>query len=220
MNYLPPLSFKVTPKPSARRAFTLVEMLVVLAVLAVLVVLLFPALSSAIESSRRSKCLGNLKQIGAAVFAFAADNNGELPSKSSPIWTSQIWPYACPGKEAPKTMPSNKLPPEFIGTIFCCPSAAKDDPRVRDYAFNYRIGDGDVDTRDRIVTLSRASQHALVADATASSSLNVSNLKARHGEKCNVLYADGHAQTTEVTEDIKRNYNGVFWGRQSQAFRW
>lgn len=212
---------KAPGAPAGGGGFTLVEMLVALAIMAVLVALLFPALAGTTESGRRAKCLGNLRQIGAATFAFAADNNGELPSQSSPTWMSQIWSYACPGREEPKTMPSNKMPPEFAGSIFCCPAAVKDDPRVRDYAFNYRIGDGDVDTRDRIVTLSRASQHALVADAISASVLNVSNLKARHGDnKANVLYVDGHAQTTELTEEILQNYNGVFWGRQSQAFRW
>lgn len=200
--------------------FTLVEILVVIAILAVLAALVYPAVTAGLAASHRAKCLSNLKSIGGAVFAFAADNGGNLPSVSSPIWTTQIWSYAYPNTPPPKAMPSTKLPPEFVGTIFCCPAAAKEEKRVRDYAFNYRIGDGDVNTRDRIVTLSRAAKHALVADATTSSSLNVSNIKARHGEKCNVLYCDGHASPVELTEEITKNYNGVFWGRQSQAFRW
>jgi prepilin-type N-terminal cleavage/methylation domain-containing protein/prepilin-type processing-associated H-X9-DG protein len=204
-----------------RMAFTLMEMLAVLAILAVLAAMLYPSLARITDSGHQAKCVNNLRQMGAAIFSFAADNGGALPSVSSPPWTTQIWPYAYPGKEPPKTMPSNRLPPEFIGTIFCCPAASKEDPRVRDYGFNYRIGDGDVDTRDRLVTLSRASQHALVADAARSSGLDWSNIKARHGaNKVNVLYADGHVDATEVVEETMGKYRFVFWGTQKNASFW
>ena len=46
-----------------RRAFTLVELLVVIAIIAILVLLLLPAITSALESARRIPCTTKVKHI-------------------------------------------------------------------------------------------------------------------------------------------------------------
>ncbi len=55
------------------RGFTLTEMLVVIAVIAVLTAILLPVFSTVREKARQNACLGNLRQIGTALIAYAQD---------------------------------------------------------------------------------------------------------------------------------------------------
>ncbi len=67
----------------ARRAFTLLELLVVIGIIAILAALLFPVLSRAKERGYRTQCLNNLKQLSTGIQMYADDHADQLPG---PFW--------------------------------------------------------------------------------------------------------------------------------------
>ena len=58
------------------RAFTLIELLIVIAIISLLLSILLPSLSQAREESRRTVCQSNMRMIGAAVNGYLG-NDGE-----------------------------------------------------------------------------------------------------------------------------------------------
>ena len=67
------------PLRASRRAFTLIEILVVIAIIGILSAILFPVFSRARENGRKTACLSNLKQLGTAFLLYQQDSRGKLP---------------------------------------------------------------------------------------------------------------------------------------------
>ena len=74
-----------------RRAFTLVEMLVVVAIVGVLAAMVLPAVQSTREAARRARCSANLRQIGLAMQNYASANGGLPPRRVMTTGTLCGW---------------------------------------------------------------------------------------------------------------------------------
>jgi prepilin-type N-terminal cleavage/methylation domain-containing protein/prepilin-type processing-associated H-X9-DG protein len=72
-------------KTQPKRAFTLVEILVVLGILALLSAILLPAFATVRGRARQSSCLSNLKQIGVSVGMYMQDYDGRYPRAVDPM---------------------------------------------------------------------------------------------------------------------------------------
>ncbi|MEO8616836.1 MAG: type II secretion system protein [Luteolibacter sp.] len=90
----------MNPAPKSRfcrsRAFTLVELLIVIAIIITLAAMLFPMIQSIRKSAGTAKTVTNLHQIQAANMVFASDNGGFFVGNSpfgqgTDFWGGQSW---------------------------------------------------------------------------------------------------------------------------------
>jgi prepilin-type N-terminal cleavage/methylation domain-containing protein/prepilin-type processing-associated H-X9-DG protein len=131
------------------RAFTLLELLIVIAIVALLAALLFPAISRSKQKAKQTQCLSNLHQLGVALQNFVGDNQA-YPSgwagKSDAAdswWGQRTWigQLEQGGLGTSKPIPTNSL----TMSVFHCPSDTATNPLS--YGYN-RWGIRDQGTND------------------------------------------------------------------------
>jgi prepilin-type N-terminal cleavage/methylation domain-containing protein/prepilin-type processing-associated H-X9-DG protein len=86
------------------RAFTLIEVMVVLAIIVIMMAMVYPAYTTISERAKATKDMSNLRQIGLATQLYMNDNSGVLFSTSG-SWMSQLY-NADPPPAAPKYLSS------------------------------------------------------------------------------------------------------------------
>lgn len=195
------------------RAFTLVEILIVIAIVAILGAILFSVFSRARETSRSTTCNANLKQIGLAMKLYTQDNAGYVPNVSGTAagqdiecaWADRIFPYIrktqifeCPNHELNEYVPD-------------CPP--RNEPMMWDgsYQMNILSAPGHVFTRES--RLQHPTSTISVLDGNGSSiqpggyerpltwqRVAIGLPPARHHQKYNVLFMDGHTKAMRIEE--------------------
>ena len=186
-------------------AFTLIELLVVIAIVAVLASLAYAGAGSMIGKGHATKCLSNMRQIGAAMQMFVGDNDGRLPGTSHGVsWTNSLGAY---------------LGTNFIGK---CPAVPEHRARV-----SYGWNDSLADSRGKGIKVAmcqtpgatiasaelatnQSSEHfhfaggrggaARVTPNQFEAAVNVEV----HNGSANYLFVDGHAESLAWTEVQRR----------------
>jgi prepilin-type N-terminal cleavage/methylation domain-containing protein len=100
---------------NATRAFTLIELLVVIAIIAILAALLLPALATAKEKAKKTRCLNNMKQVGLAFFMYAGDNNDNVPQPTGAVPGSALW-------DVPRLTANELIATGMQRPLFYCPA--------------------------------------------------------------------------------------------------
>ena len=180
---------------NGRRAFTLVELLVVIGILAVLAGLLLPVLLRSREHARKANCQANLRQIGVALEMYTSDYDDVLPNC---VKINEGL------GEHPQKMPSLLSPYTRSKAVHRCPSDSggpaipTGEPYWQAYSTSYQ-NYASLDT-----TLPGASIYGLpwpvplaaIQDAASTSLLRDATSWHRKDTpwNINVLWADGHVK--------------------------
>lgn len=233
------------PGRRPKRGFTLVELLAVIAIIAVLVVLISSVLGRMRKSSQKTACLANIRQIGTAMHAYTADNDGRMPwfhdGNTPPThWQKTIGVDYLGENKATYDDPASILRSPFHCAADRTASTAFSPSRpTRNIAINGArtptAGATVGVTGRKVVAIQNPARVAMVGDgASAEFSAewgyggrwyNMRNLQAdveqfaRHDGFMNVMFVDGHAESVTkefVVEQMKLDANSVFFDKNGQ----
>jgi prepilin-type N-terminal cleavage/methylation domain-containing protein len=185
--------------------FTLIELLVVIAIIALLAALGLPTVFKSIDKGKDTKCISNLRQIGAAIRLYANDNEGNIVpgfargtdgAVIAGVWQDKITPYIDPRPNAASIRGRKD---------WQCPKAKNyqiNTGGATSYAINYRITypGSSGDRRTRFVSLPEGRRFVLVADQPMIGqdyiaennfgSVSTRGEYFRHNNKIHVLWTD------------------------------
>lgn len=227
-----------TQRISSKRAFSLVELLVVLGIIAVLVGILFPVITRARSAAQQTKCASNLRELGTAFHNYATLCRGSLPPLNSRIpgvvgeW---YFDYLARANLIAGELISSST--HFTQPIARCPSI-DEDIIVRGWGGGYGVNESGVIRYAqfggslKLSKLRRSSELWLLGDVgrpmlanafadypwvtTFAPPFNLSKVgddsqrpSPRHRGLVNVCFADGHVGTRSF-EQLAQNNERIF----------
>lgn len=196
---------------TSRRAFTLIEVLVVVGVLALLTAILFPVFARARDRARASSCASNLHQLGLSIFQYTADYDGRMPYAPDPATKQRIARpqeiYGEPLDSLILTLPDIRFVLRPYGappSLFRCPSDQMpkyfllDDPTYKMTEFeqwgsSYGYVEEDGLNSKLIDSYKHPAQIIMMSDGSTFHGAGV-NAPTLNQSFSNELYVDGHVK--------------------------
>lgn len=116
------------------RAFTLVELLVVIGIISILISILLPSLAAARSSAVSIQCQSNLRQLSQASLLYATDNQGFYPPAHYEFVTANLhrWHGTRPNTVSPFSFVTSPLQPYLGEGTMIRRCGALDLPQVSD----------------------------------------------------------------------------------------
>ena len=196
----------------AQRAFTLIELLIVIAIIAILAAILFPVFARARENARRASCQSNMKQLGLGFAQYTQDYDERYPGAGA----FQTWGQGGNWVKGTDLVELAKLSGSFAWEspatadtaggalypyvkseqVYVCPSTPDARNKKLSYSMNCAL------SASSLAPITEVSSVVLLVDEDIT--LNdgyfwtraaaVDRLTSSHLEGGNLLYADGHVK--------------------------
>lgn len=183
-----------------RGGWTLLELLVLIAVVTFLGSLLLVGFQQVLEESKKTQCIGNLRQIGVGLLTYAAEHDGYMPNQlpggqGNPTWHYYLRDYLGWGNHGTSTR---------LGNCPAHPRMSNNNQFIfkRSYAMNSSYTPSFWQSR-RVLVPQEAflvGENRPDSEARRIVRPGQADIGFEHNERANFLFLDGHVESRTLEE--------------------